>query len=237
MNMCVIDWSSIAIAEYLTIVIPNALLVADYAAKFLKNLTSTYSVPFKNIFLFGHSLGCVVAGNIGKQCGGQIGKIFAADPCGPGCYYEDTHLILSKTSAKYVQIITTNLGGAGRLPTYNDGHQIFLVNMGGPNQCGCNKVDVFCAHLRACDYFVYSLNRANIFAGRYCPNPLLYFAGFCANTPVDDIGIYGNQLLEGLFFLFTSAAPPFAKGPNPPGTADEVLSARYFSALCPITFS
>lgn len=70
--MCAIDWSRLAHYEYQIAAKINTYDVGDYIAKVFKG----WNLTLDSVTLVGHSLGAQVAGQVGKQCNGKLGKIF-----------------------------------------------------------------------------------------------------------------------------------------------------------------
>ncbi|KAI4461676.1 lipase [Holotrichia oblita] len=142
-----IDWSLKGDNDYLT-ASRNAKPVGDKIGEFLVNLNNKKGIPYKNMHLISHSLGCHVAGFTGKKvyeiANRKIGRITALDPAAPifDLFAMGPSNRLSKEDATFVDVIHTDGGMLGF--NYPIGTVDFFPNGGTAVQPGCSllKVDV-----------------------------------------------------------------------------------------------
>ncbi|KAK9721846.1 Lipase [Popillia japonica] len=85
-NIILVDWSLKGDTDYLS-ASRNAKIVGNKIGEFLINLSNKRGIPYKNMHLISHSLGCHVAGFTGKKvyeiANRKIGRITALDPAAP----------------------------------------------------------------------------------------------------------------------------------------------------------
>lgn len=73
-NVIVVDWSSLASANYFTAVsgVPD---VGWHLGNFLVWLRNNFNLNWNNIHVVGHSLGAHIVGNAGRTLGGHASRI------------------------------------------------------------------------------------------------------------------------------------------------------------------
>lgn len=227
-NFCLVDYSPIAQTDFDTCAAPFAANVSRYMSGFIQNMSALYWIPIPAITLIGHGLGAQVAGMIGNNLGGAIGVIYALNPCGFN-YYPRFYLPsqqLTAASAVYVETLATNQGGFGAHEGYYQGDQVYMINMGGPDQPGCGSGNDLCSHYRAADYLISSMNSSNVFFGRFCTNSGDFNAGQCAGNPCDRFGPFSARIGAGTFYLYTNSSEPFFKEAGCP-SANATTNTKY----------
>lgn len=165
---------------------------------------------FSRINVVGHSLGGHVAGFAGKRATrGRIQALFATDPAGPLFTVGDAANRLAAGDAVYTEAIHTNAGTLGfdqPITTTS-----FYPNWGS-SQPGCGAdVSGACAHERSNLFYSESINSAR-FVGRRCTG---YSQIVNRNCPGSGTGVMGrdaSKTINGVFFLETNSASPFARG-------------------------
>lgn len=146
-NIILVDWSLKGDTDYLS-ASRNAKIVGNKIGEFLINLSNKRGIPYKNMHLISHSLGCHVAGFTGKKvyeiANRKIGRITALDPAAPifDLVAMGPTNRLSKRDATFVDVIHTDGGMLGF--NYPIGTVDFFPNGGTAVQPGCSllKVDV-----------------------------------------------------------------------------------------------
>ncbi|KAL4717334.1 hypothetical protein ACJJTC_017221 [Scirpophaga incertulas] len=81
-NIIVLDWKRLARYPYTTAVrgVPD---VGRGLGQFIRFLCDTTGAKLSNFHIIGFSLGAHIAGNAGKELGGQVARITALNPAGP----------------------------------------------------------------------------------------------------------------------------------------------------------
>lgn len=119
---------------------------------------------------------------------------------------------LDASDAEFVDVIHTNALVQGKIEKC--GHVDFYLN-GGVYQPGCEAAHVFqCSHHRAPVYYAESIRSAVGFWGWQCQSYIYYLFGICKPT-FDLQAIAGEDCRsssEGMYFMNTNAAAPFAVG-------------------------
>lgn len=156
-------------------------------------------------------MGAHISGLTGKRVsGGRIQAIFGLDPAGPLFDMGSPTQRFAPGDAVYTEMIATNAGLLGfdqPIATAS-----FYPNW-GVSQPGCGTdVSGSCAHGRAFEFYAESVN-SNRFNARRCAN---YAQITGRNCPTGQgTGMMGgdaSKSLNGVFFLETNAASPFARG-------------------------
>lgn len=138
-NIIFVDWSKANGLVY-TVVAANTKPVGNFIGQFLLDS----GIDLGRIHIVGHSLGSHVAGFVGKyvfeKTNEKIFRITATDPASPVFEHPevDHNSRLSENDARFVDVIHTDIGGAGF--TKPIGHVDFYAN-GGKNQPGCGEQD------------------------------------------------------------------------------------------------
>lgn len=137
-----------------------------------------------NVHLIGHSLGAHIAGFVGKDLGGRVGRITGLDPAGPSfdSFHKDQRL--DRGDARLVEILHTNAGQMKYIKAISGllmhaftsasstsettawfginkklGHIDYYANNGRVQE-GCVGSLHICDHCRAGDYYVDMLKYA-----------------------------------------------------------------------------
>ncbi|XP_058832390.1 pancreatic triacylglycerol lipase-like [Topomyia yanbarensis] len=212
-NVISVDWSVAAVTpNYISA--RNAVGPAGTGVGLLiSQLMAHAGANLNNIHVSGFSLGAHVAGNTGKRHGGNIHTIIALDPAGP-LFSAGQADAVSPQDGQYVETIMTNAGVLGiNVPL---GQANFYPN-GGSTQPGCG-VDVGggCAHGRAPTFYAESLSSSVPFRSTRCASHAEILGGVC--TPSGPDANMGGEPsnhgrgVNGVYFLTTNAAAPFAQG-------------------------
>ncbi|CAG9824433.1 unnamed protein product [Phaedon cochleariae] len=163
-NVFVVDWSNLSHVTYIEARIHNTV-VAKQLTKLLLLLAYHRGISMSSIHLIGHSMGGQISANVGmrikNQLGQKIGRITGLDPAAP--LYEWPHIesldeILDPTDASFVDVIHTNARHLGMVTPA--GHVDYYPN-GGDRQEGC--IFWICDHIRACEYFIASIRKPDLF--------------------------------------------------------------------------
>lgn len=146
-NIIVVDWSTHGDGDYMSASLA-AFPVADKMGDFIVKVHEKLKIPYKNFHLVSHSLGCQVAGFIGKRVynvtGRKIGRITALDPAAP--IFElpgvNSDARLDRDDANFVDVVHTDGGVLGFENAI--GTADFFPNGGKSVQPGCSllKPDV-----------------------------------------------------------------------------------------------
>jgi len=195
--------------------------LADAALK-----SQTFKSDPNQIYLYciGHSLGAQICGQAGRL-NGNFDRVTGLDPAGPGFERCWSKYHVDKRSATCVDHIHTDGSGKDHftpVPAYFGtlaawGHVDFYPN-GGAAQPGCadwNK-DPSCSHMKAIDYFQYSIeNRSKCQTGQKCVSNA-YLPESCTNEgPQQQMGYYSSCYKDnspakpGIYYMTTQAASPF----------------------------
>ncbi|CAG9855701.1 unnamed protein product [Phyllotreta striolata] len=202
-NVFVVDWSKLSHVPYVEARIHN-LVVAKQLKKFLFALETTKGYSMDKIHIVGHSMGAQIASSaahaILNERGGKIGRITGLDPAGP--LYEWPHIeskdeLLDPSDAYFVDIIHTNSKHIGTvIPT---GHIDYYVN-GGQKQWGCTKWS--CSHIRACELFIASIRRPDLFKAFSYESWIKYKNKTTKDLEVYPMGISaGSYIPQGIYFV------------------------------------
>jgi pimeloyl-ACP methyl ester carboxylesterase len=211
-NVIVVDWGAGAqTPNYLTA--RNRVGdVGAAVARMMDELVGAGLSAFSRINVVGHSLGGHVAGFSGKRATrGRIQALFATDPAGPLFSLNDPANRLAAGDAVYTEAIHTNAGVLGFDAPIT--HAAFYPNW-GTTQPGCGTdATGACAHERSNLFYSESINSARFVARRCAAG---YSAITSRNCPTGGgtgtMGRDSSKSLNGVFFLETNAAAPFARG-------------------------
>uniref|UniRef100_A0A336M6A6 CSON012754 protein n=1 Tax=Culicoides sonorensis TaxID=179676 RepID=A0A336M6A6_CULSO len=197
-SVCTIDFRNLVKDDIITSE-NNAVFVGIYLSKFI-NYLENFGIQNKHVNIISHSLGTKAASECGKELNGKLGSIYALDPAAPG---------FRPHFALYTQCCFTAFGNFR--PHVGDCHANFYMN-GGVQQPMCeNSTDFSCSHAASHTYFLYSLNRANLFNGISCK--ISFFGLFCLYEQKDVLGIY-NERKRGKFHCKTTNTEPYAMNPT-----------------------
>lgn len=207
-NVVVVDWGAGAQTPNYAAARGRVGDVGAAVANMMNLLVSNGLSGWARINVIGHSLGAHAAGHTGKRTSGRIQAIFGTDPAGP-LFSVGSSDRLAAGDAVYTEALHTNAGVLGFDQPITTAS--FYPNW-GTTQPGCG-VDATgaCAHERSNLFYSESVNSAR-FVGRRC-------TGFAQiqqrNCPGSGTGVMGGDAskgINGVFFLETNAASPFARG-------------------------
>ncbi|XP_058833878.1 pancreatic lipase-related protein 2-like [Topomyia yanbarensis] len=212
-NVIFVDWSAGNDPFY-----PNSRRlvypVGIATSNLIDYLVKVANLNRDDVVVIGHSLGAHAAGNVGKGQFGKLPTIIGLDPALPFFAGDDVIDRIMQTDAEYVEIIHTNGGAAGFLEPIGDAD--FYPNW-GRIQPGCGvDIDGGCAHQRAVDYYVESIYSRIGFNAVQCSSFQEIRSGVCSSSgPSAKMGgepPNRGSLVNGVFYLSTAAARPFATG-------------------------
>ncbi|XP_047741176.1 uncharacterized protein LOC108671144 isoform X3 [Hyalella azteca] len=199
-------------------------------AEMLREARATKHVELRDVHLIGHSLGAHVAGFVGKNVTGGVGRITGLDPAGLTYHRVDKTKRLDKTDASYVDVIHTNACVTNN-PWFacyglNEaiGHTDFWPN-GGEYQPACRGLAaphspamegglVGCDHQMSCTYFIESLAYSDA-TTRFLARPARSYSEYtegnasCGHAP-QYMGVHADPWSHGDHYLTTSALSPYA---------------------------
>ncbi|XP_020778846.1 lipase member H [Boleophthalmus pectinirostris] len=161
MNVIVVDWNKGAANL-------NYFIAVTYTRDAAQNLTDFIitmqeeGASLDNIHLIGVSLGAHLAGFVGSNLKGKIGRITGLDPAGPMFTSAGPDERLDPSDAQFVDVLHTDMDSFGLRGAH--GHIDFYAN-GGADQPGCPKT-IFagksyfvCDHQRAVFLYLCALNQ------------------------------------------------------------------------------
>ncbi|XP_068929162.1 lipase member I-like [Petaurus breviceps papuanus] len=161
LNIVVVDWNQGATTLLYQKAIQRTWTVSEILKDYIKKMRK-YGISLQSFHFIGVSLGAHIAGYLGNQFGGLLGRITGIDPAGPGFNNVPVKMRLDYTDATFVDVIHSDANGLGI--THSVGHIDFYPN-GGKKQPGCPK-SIFsglsyikCSHQRAIFLFLSSLSR------------------------------------------------------------------------------
>lgn len=215
-NVVTVDWGVGANTINYNAARNHVQIVGPLVSRFVDFLSRSGGASLDNMYIIGHSLGGHIAGLAGKfVTAGQLNTIIALDPALPLFSIDRPHERVAPTDAAYVEVLHTNAGLLGfDLPI---GQASFYPN-GGRTQPGCGA-DVVgnCAHSRAIEFFVESINSWFGFWSTRCENYDQILNNNCVNSgpSMRMGGEPSNHGLDanGVYFLTTNGNNPFAQGP------------------------
>ncbi|KAL3042804.1 hypothetical protein OYC64_020680 [Pagothenia borchgrevinki] len=183
MNVIVVDWNFGAANVNYFKAVENTYKTADNLTAFIKIMQKN-GASLNSIYLIGVSLGAHIAGFIGANLNGSIGRITGLDAAGPQFTGNPPEKRLDPTDAQFVDVLHTDIDGLGfREPL---GHIDFYAN-GGTDQPGCPKT-IFsgssyfkCDHQRSVMLFLDSLDRRCTSRGFPCSSYKDFLNGNCLN--------------------------------------------------------
>ncbi|XP_077524014.1 pancreatic lipase-related protein 2-like [Amblyomma americanum] len=221
-NVIIVDWGPGAAPPNYAIAAANTPVPGAQLSLLLNKMAKTAEGTrfYSRVHLVGFSLGAQAAGFCGrhyyKATGSLLNRITGLDPAGP--LFRSTKVELSKTDAKFVDIIHTN---AGNLKDYkfgimsSTGHVDFHPN-GGSNQPNCTDrlKDVGCSHGRAPAMFIESLKiRKCSFKAYTCKGGWKQYRSCKQHANPSNTGEMGywsiNRKGRGDEYLETCGSPPY----------------------------
>lgn len=211
-NVLLVDAEGMMSGRYI-LSVHNARLVGKRLANLLANLEH-FGANAGDFHLLGISLGAHIAGWSGKYFqkykGNMLGQITGLDPAGPCFSYAYQDQRLDKMDAIYVDVLHSNRLIQGTIEAL--GHADFYINGGGPQQPGC--IMPSCSHLRAAQVYAESINTPKSFVAVKCKSWEQFEANSCEYKKNTTVGFGSSSLTRGLYYLRTSASPPFGLGMN-----------------------
>uniref|UniRef100_A0A3B4GAF3 Lipase H n=1 Tax=Pundamilia nyererei TaxID=303518 RepID=A0A3B4GAF3_9CICH len=157
-NVIVVDWNYGAATLKYWEAVKNTRKVASNITALINMLQ--HGADLSSIHMIGVSLGAHISGFTGANLKGEIGRITALDPAGPGFKGKNPEDRLDSSDAQFVDALHTDMDLLGfREPL---GHIDFYAN-GGADQPGCPKT-IFsgqylkCDHRRSVFLFIDSIN-------------------------------------------------------------------------------
>lgn len=197
-NVCFPDWSMLAALE-LNLSVLKLRDVGQRIAQCTRSLIGEGERELNEVTLVGYGLGAHLAGCVGKNLSGQVGRIFGLDPLiefSEELLSSDFRLVAS--DARLVQVAHTSIGAFGAYRP--SGHQDFYFNDGGRSpQPGCShftdKQQGVCSHFRAIELMFHSLNKTN---------------KFFDEKGQERFGFYTKGRM-GRYLVKTGSKPPYSK--------------------------
>ncbi|KAL0821160.1 hypothetical protein ABMA28_005779 [Loxostege sticticalis] len=199
-NVILLDWRRLSALDYVSSVsaVPS---VGRHVGEFLEYLSALTGAPYSSMHLIGHSLGAHIAGNAGRELGGQAARITGLDPAGPLWNFNSNRL--KPSDAVYVEAIHTNGGGLGMIQKVAD---VDFFPNGGSQQPGCHTT--VCNHGRSYELFAASVTNNNLI-GRKCSSALQVALDTCKGSELplgnDDLQKTGS----GIYRLNTGRKYPY----------------------------
>ncbi|XP_041980258.1 lipase member I-like [Aricia agestis] len=211
-NVLLVDAEEMLNKRYI-LSVHNSRLMGKRLANLLANLEN-FGAHASDFHLIGISLGAHIAGWAGKYFhrykGTTLGRITGLDPAGPCFTYAYQDQRLDKMDAAYVDVLHSNRLVQGVLEPL--GHADFYINGGGPQQPGC--IMPSCSHLRAAQIYAESIKNPKSFVAIQCQSWQQFESNACADQQYAVLGYGSSASTRGLYYLRTSASPPFALGMN-----------------------
>ena len=161
-NVIIVAWTGGNRGIYFKAV-ANSRTVARQLSVFLyywakvNNLDLSDGSFTEKLYIVGHSLGAQIAGFVGQELNGGIGRITGLEPAGPSFDELDRRFRLDKSDARLVDTMRTNGGGAVLMESkYGSllpaGHIDYYAN-DGRHQPGCSSDRFGCSHKKASNYY------------------------------------------------------------------------------------
>ncbi|XP_045769263.1 lipase member I-like [Maniola jurtina] len=211
-NVLLVDAEEMMNQRYI-LSVHNARLVGKRLANLLANLEN-FGASAEDFHLLGISLGAHIAGWTGKYFhryrSRTIGRITGLDPAGPCFSFAYADQRLDKMDAQYVDVLHSNRLVQGVIEPL--GHADFYINGGGPQQPGC--VMPSCSHLRAAQIYAESIRIPKSFVGIRCLTWQEFETNSCIDKNYAVLGYGSSTSTRGLYYLRTTASPPFGLGMN-----------------------
>ncbi|KAK6299594.1 hypothetical protein J4Q44_G00296270, partial [Coregonus suidteri] len=226
MNVLVVDWNrGAANLNYFTAV-ANTRQAANNLTGFILNMQAE-GAPLSSVHLIGLSLGAHLAGFVGANLKGKIGRITGLDPAGPMFTGATPEERLDASDAMFVDVLHTDMNSFGLRGQH--GHIDYYAN-GGSDQPGCPKT-IFsgksyfiCDHQRSVFLYLCALNRTCSLTAYPCSSYSDFLDGQCLQcevfTPAPcpmlgyDVSRWRDILLrlgQTKVYFTTTATLPFKK--------------------------
>ncbi|XP_061777335.1 lipase member H [Nerophis ophidion] len=226
MNVIVVDWNRGAANL-------NYIAAVAYTSDAASNLTGFISnmqeegASLSSLHLIGVSLGAHLAGYVGANLKGKIGRITGLDPAGPLFNSATPDDRLDPSDAMFVDVLHTDMNSFGLRGAH--GHIDFYAN-GGADQPGCPKT-IFagksyfvCDHQRSMLLYLCALNHTCSLTAYPCSSYADFLDGRCMQceafrpAPCPQLGYDISQWRESLLrlgqtkvFFSTTATLPYRK--------------------------
>lgn len=178
LNVVIVSWNKGNRLLYKRAV-SNTKIVARQVVVFLYYLAKLHNINPRDrkftdsIVIVGHSLGAHIAGFIGQDFGGKIGRITGLDPAGPAFSMNDQAHRLDRNDAVLVDIFHTNadFGLSFFLGIYKPiGHVDYYAN-DGKWQPNCSWHNFFeCNHGAVINYYISILNHELTIRSHFAKN-------------------------------------------------------------------
>lgn len=163
-------WYDIAMAKTKFLARQITLLIYYLAQAHGVEVDDNY---LENIYIIGHSLGAHVAGFVGQDYEGRLGRITGLDPAGPGFLSQEPRYRLDRSDALLVDVIHTNADrsmiktqlewdefGVHWGTIVDSGHVDLYAN-NGKYQPGCvANMYPYCSHSAAVNYYLSILSNS-----------------------------------------------------------------------------
>ncbi|XP_010888390.1 lipase member H isoform X1 [Esox lucius] len=226
MNVLVVDWNrGAANLNYFTAV-ANTRQAASNLTGFILNMQAE-GASLSSIHMIGVSLGAHLAGFVGANLKGKIGRITGLDPAGPMFTGATPEERLDPSDAMFVDVLHTDMNSFGLQGQH--GHIDYYAN-GGFDQPGCPKT-IFsgksyfvCDHQRSVFLYLCALNRTCNITAYPCSSYSDFLDGRClqceafkpASCPVlgYDVSKWRDTLLrlgQTKAYFTTTATLPYKK--------------------------
>uniref|UniRef100_A0A673CJ37 Lipase, member Ib n=1 Tax=Sphaeramia orbicularis TaxID=375764 RepID=A0A673CJ37_9TELE len=182
MNIIVMDWNKgAANLNYFTAVTYTREAALNLTG-FIMTMEVRNGASLSSVHLIGVSLGAHLAGFVGENLKGKIGRITGLDPAGPMFTSATPGERLDPSDAMFVDVLHTDMNSFGLNGAH--GHIDFYAN-GGADQPGCPKT-IFagksyfvCDHQRSVFLYLCALNRTCSLTGYPCSSYGDFLDGRC----------------------------------------------------------
>ena len=145
--------------------VARQLTVLLYYLGQLHNLDLSDEAFVEKFYLVGHSLGAHIAGFVGQDLAGRVGRITGLDPAGPQFDKLPNEFRLDKGDAQLVDVMHTNSGSkvltlSTRYGSSLASGHVDLYANNGQHQPACSNDLLGCSHKKANAYYEAFLNHA-----------------------------------------------------------------------------
>lgn len=211
-NLLILDWSAFSFENY-AILSKRIKIISMHTAKGLENLVNA-GMNTETLHIVSHSLGCQLAGFIGRFLSFQIPRITALDPASP-LFYQFNAEHISSNSARQVDVIHTDGGGYGAFP--KTGTSDFYPNGGLRPQPGCTSKNLFnlgiglCSHQMSWRFYAESVENEKAFPALLCNSYLDFLNNKCKQNEIVYFGYGMDPKVSGDYYFQTNVASPYGK--------------------------
>lgn len=211
-NLISVEWEKLAgPSPFYFIAVRNTKLVSKTLGDFINFLIKKYALTTDSFHLIGFSLGAQLVGMTGYKLNGQILRVTGLDPAAPLFHNVSDSDRLSKSSARFVDVIHA----AGLWIGVDEpvGHLDYYPNGGFAAQPGCSNenLGLTCSHARANKFFVESVTSDVGFTSYKCDSWDKFQEGLCMDNPTSLMGLPASRRdPEGTYYLRTRDQSPFA---------------------------